>query len=86
MNWIRYYTKSVFESQQFPFPQADSQLAARAVAQSASCFVYWNVWCFLNVFSCAFSLTCFSNRGKENFLEAFAIPYSTGAWSSLAQE
>lgn len=54
MNWIRYYTKSVFESQQFPFPQADSQLAARAVAQSTSCFVYWNVWCFLNVFSCAF--------------------------------
>lgn len=32
MNWIRYYIKSVFESQPIPFPQADSQLAARAVA------------------------------------------------------
>lgn len=72
-NWTRYYTESVFGPQQLLIPQADRHLL---VHSSTHCFVYGAFQWFRRSFLCLV-IHLFSNRGKENFLQAFVIPHST---------
>lgn len=76
-NWTRHSTELVFGPQQLLIPQADRNLL---VHNSTHCFVYWTFQCFRNSFLCMV-IHLFSKRGRENFLQAFVIPHSTGTQS-----